>query len=90
MVKKEIYHYGHDIKSLVINLATFLLFVLPFGVYFFPEFTKEQCAVVGAGFVLAFLTPPVGVLRPHPYSDMPGNKPFAPRMEFSATAIKQK
>ncbi len=80
---------GHDIKSLLINLASFLLFILPFGVYYYPEFKNEQFIAVGASFVLAFLAPPIGVLRPHPYSDFPKNKPFAPRMTFSETAIKQ-
>lgn len=89
MPSKEIYHYGHDIKSLAINLATFLFFLVPFGMYFYPEYIKEQMIVVGVGFAVAFLCPPIGMLRPHPYSDIPGNRPFAPRMEFSKHAIKQ-
>jgi hypothetical protein len=80
---------GHDIKSLLINLATFLFFLLPFGLYYFQDYQKEQYIIVGLGFLIAFLAPPIGCLRPHPYSDIPSNKPLAPNMNFSATAIKQ-
>jgi hypothetical protein len=83
------YTAGHDIKSLLINLASFLLIILPAEMYYYPEYKNEEYMVVGASFLLAFLAPPYGFLRPHPYSDLPGNKPFAPRMEFSETAIKQ-
>mmetsp|Transcript_5997 Transcript_5997/g.12346 ORF Transcript_5997/g.12346 Transcript_5997/m.12346 type:complete len:91 (+) Transcript_5997:87-359(+) len=89
MAKKEIYHHGHDIKSLLINLATILLFFMPIGLYVYPEFKNEQMIAVGVSFVLAFFAPPIGILRPHPYSDIPYNKPYAPRMQFSETAIKQ-
>lgn len=89
MVKTEVYHSGLDIKSLLINFSTFLFFIVPFEIYFYPEYVKEECIVVVVGFAIAYMAPPYGFLRPHPYSDMPSNKPFAPRMEFSATAIKQ-
>lgn len=81
---------GHDIKSLAINLATLIFFFLPVCLYVYPEYAKEQCIVTAIGFAVAFLAPPIGVLRPHPYSDLPGNKPFAPRMTFTEHAIKQK
>eukprot|EP00536_Pseudo-nitzschia_multiseries_P014222 jgi/Psemu1/310735/fgenesh1_kg.673_\ len=89
MPSKEIYHSGHDIKSLAINLATFLFFIVPFGLYLYPEYKNEQLIIVGIGFVVAFFVPPIGTLRPHPYSDIPGNRPFAPRMKYSEHAIKQ-
>ena len=68
---------GHDIKSLALNLATSLLFFLPFALYFGEE-EKYQlyCAVVVGGLVLSLLVPPVGWMRPHPYTDMPGNEPL--------------
>lgn len=67
---------GHDIKSLILNLAMIILFVLPFAIYYYPEYLKEEISVMVGGFVLAFITPPYGVLRPHPYSDSEHNKPF--------------
>lgn len=52
------------------------MLALPFAVYFYPEYTKEEIGVTIGGFVLAFLAPPYGVLRPHPFSDLPYNKPY--------------
>jgi hypothetical protein len=66
-----------------------LFFHLPFGLYYYPEYRNKQLIVVVLGFLIAYLAPPIGFLRPHPYSDMPSNKPLAPNMKFSATAIKQ-
>ena len=66
---------GTDIKSLAINLATTLLFLLPFALYYSPENkSKSGIAVVGS-FLLAYVLPPVGWRRPHPYSDDPRNVP---------------
>ena len=67
---------GHDIKSLTLNLATTILFLLPFALYLYPEYAKEEIGIMLGGFVLAFLAPPVGVLRPHVFSDIPSNTPF--------------
>ena len=67
---------GHDIKSLALNLAMSILFVLPFAIYYYPDYLQEEIGVMVGGFVLAFLAPPYGVLRPHPYSDQEKNKPF--------------
>mmetsp|Transcript_3605 Transcript_3605/g.7980 ORF Transcript_3605/g.7980 Transcript_3605/m.7980 type:complete len:87 (-) Transcript_3605:939-1199(-) len=78
--KKKHYHQGHDIKSLLINLATLFLFVLPFALYFDGESNGiNYICVVAGSFVLAFLAPPVGMLRPHVYSDFQWNKPFPRR-----------
>lgn len=71
---------GTDIKSLAINLASLLLFVLPFAAYFDRDHWKIYSGVVAVSMVLALLTPPMGWLRPHPYSDFPNNKPY-PRKE---------
>ncbi|KAK1742730.1 hypothetical protein QTG54_006327 [Skeletonema marinoi] len=79
--KKKSYHQGHDIKSLVINLATALLFFLPFALYYdIKEQQSENvtlyCGVVVGGLLLSLIVPPVGWMRPHPYTDMPGNVPL--------------
>ena len=73
---------GHDIKSLALNLATFLLFMLPFALYYGEE-GKEKlyCGVVVASMVVAIIAPPFGWMRPHPYTDMPGNEPLRFRKE---------
>jgi hypothetical protein len=66
---------GTDIKSVTLNMASTLLLVLPFACYA----KREQCwlyiGVVAISFMIAFLLPPVGWKRPHPYSDMPENRP---------------
>ena len=67
---------GHDIKSLALNFASSLLILLPFAVYFYPEYLKEEIGVVCITFVGAYLAPPRGMLRPHPFSDYPENAPF--------------
>jgi hypothetical protein len=77
---------GHDIKSLALNLAMIILFVLPFAIYYYPEYLKEEIGVMVGGFVIAFITPPYGVLRPHPYSDSEHNKPFLFRKSKSVGA----
>ena len=73
---------GHDIKSLAINFATILLFLLPFALYYGDEEkAKMYCGAVVVFLALAIITPPFGWMRPHPYTDMPGNEPFRFRKE---------
>lgn len=67
---------GLDPKSIVINLATIFLIVLPFLAYFDRENGIKYCQYVAGSMVLAFLVPPVGWMRPHPYTDKPGNTPI--------------
>ena len=67
---------GLDPKSIVINLATIFLFVLPFLAYFDRENGIKYCQYVAGSMVLAFLVPPVGWMRPHPYTDKPSNTPM--------------
>mmetsp|Transcript_9909 Transcript_9909/g.14989 ORF Transcript_9909/g.14989 Transcript_9909/m.14989 type:complete len:83 (+) Transcript_9909:228-476(+) len=73
--KKKQYHQGHDIKSLAINIATILLFLLPFALYFGDDH-KLYCGVVAIGLLISLVVPPVGWMRPHVYTDMPGNEPL--------------
>mmetsp|Transcript_23005 Transcript_23005/g.40494 ORF Transcript_23005/g.40494 Transcript_23005/m.40494 type:complete len:82 (+) Transcript_23005:384-629(+) len=81
MPDKEQYHSGLDLKSLALNFASALLFVLPLAMYFYPEFIQKEIAVVVMSFVVAVLVPPMGWMRPHPYSDMPGNLPYPRKKE---------
>mmetsp|Transcript_8795 Transcript_8795/g.16599 ORF Transcript_8795/g.16599 Transcript_8795/m.16599 type:complete len:88 (-) Transcript_8795:168-431(-) len=78
-VPKKKYHQGHDIKSILLNISTTFLFVSPFAIYFDRENTQRYLMVVVGALAIAFLTPPVGPYRPHPYSDWERNKPFTLR-----------
>eukprot|EP00522_Entomoneis_paludosa_P003087 CAMPEP_0172475242 /NCGR_PEP_ID=MMETSP1065-20121228/69768_1 /TAXON_ID=265537 /ORGANISM="Amphiprora paludosa, Strain CCMP125" /LENGTH=78 /DNA_ID=CAMNT_0013233439 /DNA_START=88 /DNA_END=324 /DNA_ORIENTATION=+ len=69
------YTTGHELKSILINIATILLFILPVASYIYIDHAKEMIAGVAGSFILAFIAPPMGWMRPHPYSDMPGNRP---------------
>lgn len=74
---KDQYHQGHDVKSLVINLATGLLFFLPFALYFGEEEkARLYVGVVVAALLCSLIVPPIGWMRPHPYTDLPGNVPL--------------
>jgi hypothetical protein len=65
---------GHDLKSLLINLASLLLILLPIAAYLDTERIKIYAGIVAASMVLAYVASPVGWMRPHPYSDMPENR----------------
>jgi hypothetical protein len=70
---------GHDIKSLMLNFSTLLLFGLPFALYFYGKDETKVKLLIGAviGFLaLAVVVPPFGWMRPHPYTDIPGNEPL--------------
>jgi hypothetical protein len=71
---------GTDIKSLLINLASILLLILPVVAYLDRENAVKYAAGVGGSFLVAFIAPPLGWKRPHPYSDNPANRPY-PRKE---------
>ena len=65
---------GHDPKSLLLNLSTTLLFLSPF-IWFFLEVPFTTVALAYAGsLAVAVLYPPVGWMRPHPWSDKDRNK----------------
>ena len=69
-------YQGLDPKSIMLNLATIFLFLLPFLAYFDRENGMKYCQYVAGSMVLAFLVPPIGWMRPHPYTDKPGNEPI--------------
>lgn len=72
---------GHDIKSLLINLATLICFFAPIALYFLEgEERILLLKVAGGALAVATLAPPFGIYRPHPYSDWAHNKPW-PRRE---------
>jgi len=67
---------GTDIKSIFINFSSFVLIVLPVACYVYQDYAKHLVAGVVASFAVAFLLPPSGWKRPHPYSDNPNNLPY--------------
>ena len=67
---------GLDIKSLTLNAASLLLFLLPFPLYFYPTQQKEAIIIVAVAMLLGYLMPPMGWRRPHPYSDDESNVPY--------------
>jgi hypothetical protein len=72
---------GMDIKSLGINFASMMLFFLPMVIYVYRDLTKASIAATLASFAVAYLIPPVGWKRPHPYSDNPNNLPWPRKAE---------
>jgi hypothetical protein len=68
-----------DLKSLALNLASFIIFFFPIGCYFYTEYIRHMLAVIGVWSMIAYLTPPIGFLRPHPYSDSSTNRPMGSR-----------
>jgi hypothetical protein len=64
---------------LLLNLATTIFFVLPIAIYVDRENTLNYIKVSAGAIAIAFLAPPLGPYRPHPYSDWEGNKPFTLR-----------
>eukprot|EP00635_Sarcinochrysidales_sp_CCMP3193_P006600 CAMPEP_0118896358 /NCGR_PEP_ID=MMETSP1166-20130328/4264_1 /TAXON_ID=1104430 /ORGANISM="Chrysoreinhardia sp, Strain CCMP3193" /LENGTH=78 /DNA_ID=CAMNT_0006835415 /DNA_START=31 /DNA_END=267 /DNA_ORIENTATION=+ len=60
----------HSVKSFGLNVASTVLFVSPFVLYFNG---KESALLVAAAnavvFLVAWFIPPRGWKRPHPYSD---------------------
>lgn len=67
---------GNDVKSILLNIATTVLFFLPFALYFSKDDTQRQIsvAVTVGGLVIGLGYPPMGWKRPHPYSDQDHNR----------------
>jgi len=61
---------GLDPKSIAINLSSIFLFLLPIFVYFYEKYWKEYIASVIGLFVLTYIIPPRGWLRPHEVSKL--------------------
>ena len=72
---------GTDIKSLAINFASIMLLILPIVIYMDQTNAKKYVGAVIGFFILAFIAPPLGWKRPHPYSDDPANKPYSRKQE---------
>lgn len=51
-----------------------VLFLLPFGAYFDADRLSIYTGIVFITFIVALMVPPVGWMRPHPYSDFEGNR----------------
>jgi 4-hydroxybenzoate polyprenyltransferase len=68
---------ARDSKSVAINFSSALLIVLPAACYLQRERCWWYVGAVALAMAIAFALPPVGWKRPHPYSDMPGNRPKA-------------
>ncbi|GMH65714.1 hypothetical protein TrRE_jg8845 [Triparma retinervis] len=65
---------GHDIKSILINAWMIALFIAPL-LWFFEVLPLKHCFSLFSTFYgLAYIWPPMGWKRPHPYSDMAHNR----------------
>jgi hypothetical protein len=49
---------------------------MPIIIYFNQNFWQQIVGAVVGAFLLAFVAPPLGWKRPHPYSDNPANRPY--------------
>ena len=56
-------------------MASSVLFLLPIGAYFDGERLTMYASIVAGTVLIALLYPPVGYMRPHPYSDFDYNRP---------------
>ena len=73
---KKMMTAGTDPKSVALNIASILLFLLSFVAYFYYEYIRQAAIAVVVSFLIAYVTPPMGWRRPHPYSDDPNNRPY--------------
>jgi hypothetical protein len=78
---------GTDVKSVLLNISSIVFFFFPIFaciVYQYNGISIENknkllggsIATLFAIYVLAYIVPPIGWKRPHPYSDDPTNVPF--------------
>jgi hypothetical protein len=67
---------GRDVKSVSLNVASTLLLLLPVALYFLENAQHRWMfgGFVGLVLAIAILIPPVGYMRPHPYSDFDDNR----------------
>lgn len=75
---------GTDLKSVLLNLSSIAFLCVPLVWYYFTKmntstdlpYAKEGYAIASVLlYAVAFLAPPSGWKRPHPYSDDPRNVP---------------
>lgn len=78
---------GTDFKSVLLNISSIVFFIFPFVAFFVSQYNgfsiNDKNNIYGATiaatlafYVLAYIAPPIGWRRPHPYSDDPTNVPF--------------
>ena len=81
------YKDGTDIKSVLLNVSSIVFFLFPFFAFFVSQYDgitiKNKNLLYGGSiastfaiYLLAYIIPPIGWKRPHPYSDDPTNVPF--------------
>ncbi len=78
---------GIDIKSVLLNASSIVFFFFPIVAFFVTQYTElsiddknrilgGSIATLMALYALAYIAPPIGWRRPHPYSDDPANVPY--------------
>jgi hypothetical protein len=78
---------GTDIKSVLLNISSIVFFIFPFFAFFVSQYNGfsindknniygASIAITMALYVIAYIAPPIGWRRPHPYSDDPTNVPY--------------
>jgi hypothetical protein len=86
---------GTDIKSVLLNVSSISFFILPFIIYYLSKRQEADLpfsvtvgysgavAVAILLYAVAYITPPMGWRRPHPYSDDPTNLPHNYRAKIN-------
>lgn len=67
---------GTDLKSVLLNISSILFFVFPFFWYARPALGYHGIGACIGFYFIAYMMPPIGWRRPHPYSDDPTNVPY--------------
>lgn len=74
-------------KSVLLNVSSIVFFIFPFVAFLVSQYNgfsiDDKNNIYGATisitiglYVLAYIAPPIGWRRPHPYSDDPTNVPY--------------
>jgi hypothetical protein len=86
---------GTDIKSVLLNVSSISFFILPVIIYYLSKQQEADLpfsvtvgysgtvAVAILLYAVAYITPPMGWRRPHPYSDDPTNLPHNYRAKIN-------
>ena len=78
---------GTDIKSVLLNASSIAFFFFPIVAFFGTQYrglsVEDKNRILGGSiatlmalYALAYIAPPIGWRRPHPYSDDPTNVPY--------------